>query len=186
LPRFILSQYGTAVAFLSNLTASAWSERSGRFPSEFDPILDDLRRFTSLLGRWRENGDCSRYWANCCCNPDWEIRLGVSVEPPKRLMDECHPVPVPFGTRSFPVTTRHLRAGLLLVPSLWDSLRCFDRACPALGRPSFVRSWAAPRLFNLNGQIELSKKLIWTRSNMNRDEKVYAAELRIRSSQISQ
>src|SRR5579863_9073033 len=46
--------YGTAAAFLSNLTVSAWRERPGRVPFRFDPILPVLRRFTSLLGSGRE------------------------------------------------------------------------------------------------------------------------------------
>jgi len=40
------------------------------------------------------------------------------------------------GLDPFPSPTRHFRAGLLIVPSLLDSLRCFDR---------LVWSWAAVR-----------------------------------------
>jgi len=59
---------------------------------------------------------------------------------------------VPFGTRSFPSPTRHFRAGLLECSVPTGLVALFDR----LRRP-----WA-PRLFNLNGEIELAKKLIWT------------------------
>jgi len=67
----------------------------------------------------------------------------------------------PFGDSIlFPSSTRHLSAGVWIVPSLGDPrqagagwLRCFDR---------LVWSWAVLKLFNLNGQSELAKKLIWT------------------------
>src|SRR5579859_3676328 len=81
-------------------------------------------------------------------------RLGVSVEAPKRLIGRMSSCAVPFGTRSFPLSYPALTCRALeIVPSLRDSLRCFDR---------LVWSWAALTLFNLNGEIELSKKLIWT------------------------
>ena len=59
----------------------------------------------------------------------------------------------------FRFLSRHFRAGLWIVPSLRDWFRCFDK---------LVWSWATLRLFNLNGQNERSKRLIWTSaSNQN-------------------
>jgi len=84
-----------------------------------DCVLGQVRPELSKLGDW-STVRSGVYWANCCCNPDWEIRLGVSVEPAKRLMGECHPVPSLSGLDPFPSPTRHFRAGLLIVPSLRD------------------------------------------------------------------
>jgi hypothetical protein len=77
--------------------------------------------------------------------------VGASVEPPKRPLGSNVILCRPFrDSILLPGLTRHFRAGLLIVPSLWDWPGCFDK---------LVWSWATLWLFNLKGQIELSKKL---------------------------